>query len=326
MSIKLERPKVSVIVPIYKVEKYIERCARSLFEQTLDNIEFVFVDDCTPDYSIEILTAIIREYDNRIIEKNWDVKLEKMPFNSGLPAVRRYGVNIAKGEYIIHCDSDDWVNTDMYRAMYEKAKEEDADVVLCDFIVHDGNHIIKEVGGCHDTNVNKFIVNLLCQKDPWSLWNKMFHRDVYSNNLIFPKGNMGEDMVVTSQLILNCKKATYIPCPYYFYFYNQDSITRKLTIQSVVSNFIAIKNNVDIVLKCYKNIDNRRIASGLLFIQYNAKAHLFPVLHKKECRDLFKRTYPNLFKSMILDYRFPRICIMKYVISFLCLYPRKINE
>ena len=85
-------PKVSVIVPVYGVEKYIERCARSLFEQTLDDMEFIFVDDCTPDRSIEKLKSIIEEYQLRFAEMNYEVRTERMPTNSGQAAVRRHAL------------------------------------------------------------------------------------------------------------------------------------------------------------------------------------------------------------------------------------------
>ena len=124
-------PKLSVIVPIYGVEKYIERCARSLFEQTLEDIEYIFIDDCTLDKSIGILKRLIEEYRTSLKEKNYSVTIEKMPKNTGLPGVRKYGIQLATGEYVIHCDSDDWVDFDMYRLMYEKAKADDADVVSC---------------------------------------------------------------------------------------------------------------------------------------------------------------------------------------------------
>ena len=127
-------PKVSVIVPVYGVEKYIDRCARSLFEQTLDDIEYLFIDDCTPDRSIDILQQVLDEYPQRKPQ----VVIHRMEKNSGQAAVRKWGMQNATGEYVIHCDSDDWVDTDMYRAMYEKAKEEEADVVVCDYFVHDG--------------------------------------------------------------------------------------------------------------------------------------------------------------------------------------------
>ena len=99
-------PKVSVIIPVYGVEKYIEKCARSLFEQTLDDIEYLFVDDCTPDKSVDILKHILEEYPHRKSQ----VVIHRMEQNSGQAVVREWGVKNAKGDFIIHCDSDDWVD------------------------------------------------------------------------------------------------------------------------------------------------------------------------------------------------------------------------
>ena len=105
-------PKVSIIVPVYGAEKYIERCARSLFEQTLDDIEFIFVDDCTPDRSIDILKVVIEKFRLRFGEKKYVVRIERMPMNSGQGAVRRHGIQLATGDYITFCDSDDFMPED----------------------------------------------------------------------------------------------------------------------------------------------------------------------------------------------------------------------
>lgn len=161
-------PKVSVLVPIYGVEKYIERCARSLFEQTLDEMEFIFVDDCTPDKSMEILRSVIEEYRLRFAEKRYTVRIERMPTNSGLAAVRRYGIQLATGDYIIHCDSDDWVDATMYEKMYNKAIGEGSDVVVCDYYMSDENKSIPKIG-CHNDNKWIFYENVLKLVDPPSI-------------------------------------------------------------------------------------------------------------------------------------------------------------
>ena len=132
-------PKVSVIIPVYAVEKYIERCARSMFEQTLDDIEYLFVDDCTPDRSIEIFRQVLEKSPHRKSQ----VTIHRMEQNSGQAVVRKWGMQNATGEYIIHCDSDNWVEVDMYRSMYEKAIEEDADVVICDHAISNGTNLLK---------------------------------------------------------------------------------------------------------------------------------------------------------------------------------------
>ena len=107
------QPKVSVIVPIYNVEAYIERCAISLFEQTLDDIEYIFVNDCTPDNSMMILSEVLSRYPQR----KEQVRIINQPKNQGAAKAREDGIKEARGEYIIHCDSDDWVDKNIYQLL-----------------------------------------------------------------------------------------------------------------------------------------------------------------------------------------------------------------
>lgn len=313
-------PKISVIIPVYGVEKYIERCARSLFEQTLDSIEYLFVDDDTQDNSIAILRQVLEDYPLRKSQ----VLIHKMEKNSGQAAVRKWGIQNATGEYIIHCDSDDWVNANMYKDMYDKACNDDADVVICDYYKTDGNNYNHIVKACHSTNRSTFIDYLLCQIDPWALWNKLFRRGCVPTDMIYPNGNMAEDMVICSQQILQCNKISYIPKPYYYYYSNPKGITKHLTIDSILRNFIAVKNNTDVVLNIYSKDNKHNV--GLLYIQYNAKSYLFPIIHFKEYRGVFLKTYPTLFREMLFDFHFPIKYKIKYLVSLIGLYPRKIYK
>ena len=122
-------PKVSVIVPIYRVEKYIEKCAVYLLEQTLDDIEIIFIDDCSPDNSMKVLEETLARYP----ERKDCVRVYRNPQNCGLVANRKKGIELATGEYITHCDSDDWVDRNLYEALYNKAKETNSDVAVCPF-------------------------------------------------------------------------------------------------------------------------------------------------------------------------------------------------
>ena len=123
-----EPVKISVCIPVYGVDNYIEQCARSLFEQTMqEGIEFIFVNDCTPDRSIEILKQVLEEYPRRKDQ----VKILHHDQNKGLVAARNTALQIARGDYIIHCDPDDWVELDMYETMYNEAVKNDADMVYC---------------------------------------------------------------------------------------------------------------------------------------------------------------------------------------------------
>ena len=109
-------PKVSVIIAVYGAEKYIEKCARSLFEQTLDDIEYIFVDDCTPDKSMDILISVLSDYPNR----NNQINIIHNLTNLGLGSTHTIGMKAATGDYLIHCDPDDWVEHNMYELLYNK--------------------------------------------------------------------------------------------------------------------------------------------------------------------------------------------------------------
>ena len=118
-------PKVSVIITIYNREKYIEDCARSLFEQTLDDVEFIFVDDASTDNSVMILRELLKNYPKRM-DLTRVICLEN---NGGRAVARQIGIDNSIGDYVIHVDSDDWIDLDMLEKLYEKAKETDADIV-----------------------------------------------------------------------------------------------------------------------------------------------------------------------------------------------------
>ena len=232
-------PKVSVIIPVYGVEKYIERCARSLFEQTLDDIEYLFIDDCTPDRSIEILKNVLVDYPHRKPQVN----IHRMEKNSGQAAVRKWGMLNATGEYMIHCDSDDWVDTDMYRAMYEKAKEEGAELVVCDYSISDGERVINKIIGCHASIPIEFFESIMNQIDIGALWNKLFKRKHILTDMIWADGAMGEDLLLSLQMVYNSRSIVYIPCSYYYYFENPISITKSLSEKDVLRRFSeSIKN------------------------------------------------------------------------------------
>lgn len=244
-------PKVSVIVPVYGVEKYIERCARSLFEQTLDDIEYIFVDDCTPDKSIEILERIIEEYRPRFAGERKEVRIERLFTNSGQAAVRKHGIQFSTGDYVIHCDSDDWVDTDMYRLMYEEAKRTDADIVMCGYKTTDGVRVFNE---CYhqQTNKTKLLSSLLTLHESWSVWNKMCKRSLYDNDIVYPTLAMGEDMVLTTQLVLNAQRIAVVNKALYNYFYNPNSITNVQSESSRYKHWKDSAENAKTVISIFK--------------------------------------------------------------------------
>lgn len=129
--------KLSVCIPVYNVAPYVEQCARSLFGQTYEDMEFLFVDDATPDDSIGIVRRALADYPAR----QGQVKFLRHETNRGLVAARKTAIRAATGDLITHCDSDDWVDPDLYAKMVGAMKAADADAVLSSVVrvTPDGN-------------------------------------------------------------------------------------------------------------------------------------------------------------------------------------------
>ena len=185
--------KVSVIIPIYNVSRFIVRCVNSLMMQTLDEIEYIFVNDATPDNSMELLRGVIERYPGRSAQ----VRIVNHMQNKGLPAARNTGLNVATGEYIIHCDSDDFVEPDMLELMYQTAKERDADFVWSDWFLSYENKERYMVQPSYSTPYEA-LKGMLDGSMKYNVWNKLVKRSLYvDNDISFPAGHgMGEDMTM----------------------------------------------------------------------------------------------------------------------------------
>ena len=291
-------PKVSVIIPVYGVEKFIGRCARHLFEQTLKDIEYIFVDDKSPDCSIDILQEVLSDYPDRQNQ----VKIIHHESNKGLPFARQTGIKAASGEYIAHCDSDDWVDLNFYETLYNEAKMKNADVAVSNCYDTDGNNVIRERTGGFQYNVSDCIDDMLHGKMWWSLCNKMIKREIYSQSIDYPKDGMGEDMCTTLQLMLYCRSIVYCPSVHYFYYINEGSMMHCLTEEKCFSNFHQIKRNVEIVTNVYKRNDLYDFyRSGLNYIAFKSKSHLYPLLGIRKYYKVWKTSFVGVEINVSLN-------------------------
>lgn len=222
--------KVSVITIMYNAGNYIERCARTLFEQTLKDIEFIFVDDKSTDNTLECLNILVDDYPER---KN-NVKIICLDKNSGQATARCIGLLNATGDYIIHCDSDDWVDTRMYELMYLRAIQDNLDCVTCNYYESDGiistEHNIRYHANLFDA--------IITRKLHAALWNKMYKRNILDiDSLVYPKGNMGEDFIINLQYSYKTTKYAHIEAPLYYYYNNSSSITRTSDIKKIIYRY-----------------------------------------------------------------------------------------
>lgn len=290
-------PKVSVIVPVYGVEKYIERCARSLFEQTLDDIEFIFVDDCTPDKSIEILKNVLEDYPLR----KKQVLIISHEKNMGLPIARQSGLKVASGDYIIHCDSDDWVDVTMYEKMYNKAIEEDADMVVCDYYESDGISHVRKNEYISD-KIEEIMSSILLKKTHSVLWNKLVKKSIYNNEIIYPIANNAEDYALLVQLAYHSKSFGYVNEPLYFYFYNTSSLTKVMTNENLINRFNQSVSNIGIVESFLrKNQSLAKYFDELDCIKVIEKEILISSSFDKELYKKWGGAYKEIFPRILLN-------------------------
>lgn len=261
---------ISTIITIYNCENYIESCARSLFEQTQDDIEYIFVNDATPDNSINVLEKIINDYPKR---KPF-TKIINLEKNGGVSNARRIGIANATGEYIIHADSDDWVDKDMYERLYLKAKETNADIVGCNFR-HEFTDIQYDFHQQYADTMEENISRLINGRIFPSLCTSLTRRRLIEDNGIsFPvRLDMGEDLFFNLQLYLYAKRIVNIDWAPYHYRHTEDSSCVQRTRKSIDSD-IAIARLIEKLMKEHnlyekyaKDIEYRKFFSKLPLVQ-----------------------------------------------------------
>ena len=206
-------PKVSVIVPVYNVEKYITRCLTSLVNQTIDDLEIILVNDGSKDNSEQIIRQFKKDYKNIIY-----VKKE----NGGLSSARNFGLIYATGEYVAFLDSDDYVDSSLYQKMYEKAKATNSDYVECDFIWKYPDHEKIDVGFRYKDKKEMF------EKARVVAWNKLIKREIIINNkLAFPVGLYYEDIEFFYKLLPYINRFAFVEEPLIYYVQRDNSIVNK---------------------------------------------------------------------------------------------------
>ena len=215
----MSHPLVSILVPVYNVEPYIERCARSLFEQTYDNLEYIFVDDCTPDKSMQIIEEVIKDYPYRAGQ----VRIIKHEYNKGIGVARNILVENAQGEFVWYVDSDDWVEVNSIELMVYKAQETNADIITCNAYAHYVDKVIEYVSGGWDLDRDILLEMILKRKRSTTLWYRLIRKCLFDEyHLRFDdKIILGEDLLLFPQLLYYAQKVAGIPD--YLYHYNKNN-------------------------------------------------------------------------------------------------------
>lgn len=207
---------VSVIVPVYNCEKYLEQCFFSLTQQTYGNIEIILVDDGSTDQSL-LLCKKIAEHEKRI-----RVTTKK---NGGASSARNVGLTLANGEYITFVDSDDWIELDMFKCFIELLEQNDADMVIGEFFTEKKEQEKFEIWDKKRCLEHFFRVR--GEKDTHSVCGRIYKRELFKD-LSFIEGRMNEDVLACYQIACSCQKVVYSTKQVYHYRNNDEGVTRSL--------------------------------------------------------------------------------------------------
>ena len=241
--------KLSIVVPFYNDAKYIERCSRSLFEQSYSDIEFVFVNDCSTDDSQYVLENVIRNYP--AIKHR--VKLHINETNKGGGRSRMIGIDMSSGEYVMCCDADDWIEKETCEQMLKIGIDNNADIIQCGMCIDRG--VTREIElfpyTCEskETLKDMYLLNGIYS----SLCNKMVRKELYVKHQIMPLPDvfMWDDFSVSFQLRFHSQKTVVVNKPFYHYMINvgesvgnftEDKVQQQIRVAKFFEDFISSLN------------------------------------------------------------------------------------
>lgn len=236
---------ISVIIPIYNMEKYLKKCVWSVINQSYQNLEILLIDDGSKDNSPQICDEFSKK-DKRIKVFHKE--------NGGLSDAKNYGLKKARGNYVTFVDSDDWIETNMYEEMMLKMQSENADISICGrYIDYENGKSIKWYNPNEmkmDREKSLIYLNSFYKFDMAS-WDKIYKKELF-DGIEFPYGKKCEDAYTTYLLFARCKKIIYIPQCFYHYFQRNGSISRNLEIN--MDYIYAADEQMKYIEKVFQNI------------------------------------------------------------------------
>ena len=282
-----EKALISIIIPVYKVEKYLEKCIQSVINQTYENLQIILVDDGSPDNCGKICDEYAQK-DHRIevIHKS----------NGGLSDARNKGLEIAKGEYIGFIDSDDYIESDMYEVLYNLLKQYNAYVSICNFYtVSQGKIAIKNAeNGIKEYNRIEILKEVLLDNNIQSYaWNKLYKKELF-DEIKYPVGKKYEDIGTTFYLLEKCNKVVVTGKPEYYYINRQDSIVNNVTETTITDYIELIMQRYDYIEENIKELSsyNKDYLKRIL------KTAEQDIKNLNEVGDYTKRKYEELYNKV----------------------------
>lgn len=293
-----KKAKVSVLVPFYNVEKYVGRCVESLFSQTYSNIEYVFVNDCTPDNSMDIINEYIDKFNvrNKCVIINHEV-------NKGISASRNDCLDNATGDYILFIDSDDYIDKDMVELLVKAAIENNADISGCGYIEEYKDHSV-EMPQRYTNDHTEMMRAITVLTIKGVMWKLLIRRSIVEENQVrfIPDNTMVDDYLFCCQVFFYAKRfASVDKCMYHYIQYNPNnySKTREFNITSQAKAIIKTE-------EFYKeNGVYELVKDELLQRKFISK---LPLLLNKNCYNvkLWRELFPesnNIWKKMNFSFK-----------------------
>lgn len=280
-------PKVSVIVPTYNREKEIEKCVSSILNQTLDDFELIIIDDGSTDNTKNIIN---RFNDDRLIYIKRD--------NHGIGSSRNYGIDLSKGEYLAFVDSDDYISEECLEKMYNKAKIEKLDIVVCDY------YNFYQNGEINRENISSFDNTNLKDKKELLLeinlgpCNKLFNKKLFSKDMRFPEDIKYEDIALVCRLLKKANKIGKIDEPLNYFFVDNKSETT-----TVDKRVFDIFKSLDIIVENFKEKEYETIIKELVVFKLTIYTIQQRVQKDKRIRNKFINEAFNYMKKIDNEYK-----------------------
>lgn len=315
--------QVSVLVPVYRVEQYIERCARSLFEQTYANLEYIFVDDCSPDNSIAILKKVLEDYPARQAQ----VRIIRHERNRGLSAARNTAIDAAQGLFITHVDSDDYLDRDAIRLLVDKQVETGADIVTGNFYAVFPSRVKKGFEPSYENQHKMLLKTLSSHSGTHAVWRRLINASLYRNHHIRPKEGVNnlEDWQQLAVLVYYADKIARIDNHIYYY-----DCTNNHSYMSETSNLPSIElwnqsiESVRILEDFFsdKELEYNHLARSLVAYMLKSRMCLAARHRKRAYFDRMKRMivthYADCYDEIGWNNPFVRAFTCNYLLNGFC--------
>ena len=300
---------ISVIIPVYNVEKYLKKCLSSILKQTYKNFEIIVVDDGSTDKSGEIIESFKKKYPKKI--KAYHKK------NEGVSIARNYAIERASGEYLAFIDSDDFIEPDFLEKLYNTAIKDDLDITICDTIMDYPNHqeILRTKLNYSKNLLKDYIISypMMCIK---------LVKKSLLDNINFPERTIYEDLSMSPRLVNRTNKIGFLNLPLYHYVQREDSIMHQSEFSEKLYDIVKVLNIIYDDFKNYKTLDEYHDEIEYLFITHLLRSTTLRFLEYEDGEDKLKivneimdEKFPNWKKNIYLkksSFKLRIICKLAY--------------